>query len=267
MTAGERAAPATALTIAGFDSGGAAGMPADLKTFALLGVYGLGVITAATAQNSVAITALHYLPPEFVAAQLEAVLSDYGAAAIKSGFIGRAELIETIAGVLTRYPVANLVVDPVLVNHKGEAMFTPAVTGAYRRKLFPLARLVTPNRREGELLAGFPIHTLEDGERAVRAIRATGPQAVLLKGIPVGEQVIDLFFDGHTLRRFESPKIETENRHGSGDTLSAATVAFLAQGEETLPAIQRARRFTRRAIQGAIHWRLGQGHGPLNHWH
>jgi hydroxymethylpyrimidine/phosphomethylpyrimidine kinase len=257
--------PAKALTIAGSDSGGAAGLQADLKTFTALGVYGMSVVTVVTAQNSVAVHAVQAMPPQLVAGQLDAVLSDYGADAVKSGFIGRTDLIETIAGCLVAHQVNNLVVDPVLVNHRGEAMFPTAVVAAYHNHLLPLACLVTPNRREAELLAGMPVVTPADMQTAAQAIYAAGATAVLVKGVREGDDIVDLLFDGRETFLFRSPWLDTANSHGSGDTLSAAIVAYLAQGVELLTAVRQARHFTYQALQTAVSWRLGRGHGPLNH--
>jgi hydroxymethylpyrimidine/phosphomethylpyrimidine kinase len=255
--------PAKVLTIAGSDSGGAAGLQADLKTFTALGAYGMSVATAATAQNSVQVTAVHFMPPDFVAAQLDAVLSDYGAAAVKTGFIGRGELIGLIAAKLSGYHLQNVVVDPVLVNHRGEAMFVTAVMETYRAYLLPLADLLTPNRREAELLLKRSILTPADGEEAARALVAQGAKAVLLKGVADGEMLVDLLFDGCDCRHFRAPRIQTNNTHGSGDALSAAIVVYLAQGLELVAAVAEARQFVRAGIAAAVDWRLGAGHGPI----
>jgi hydroxymethylpyrimidine/phosphomethylpyrimidine kinase len=257
--------PAKVLTIAGSDSGGAAGLQADLKTFTALGVYGMSVVTAVTAQNSHEVRAVHFLPAAFVVAQLEAVLSDYGAGAIKTGFIGNAALIAQIAGMLTSYGLPPLVVDPVLVNHRGEAMFGDDVPAAYLTQLAPLARLITPNAREASLLADMTVDSVAAAGRAAAVIRQRGAASVLITGIVAGVEVIDLLDDGEQ-QLFRSPRIATGNMHGSGDTLSAAVTAFLAQGDELLPAIEQARAFTNGAIRRAAGWRLGAGHGPLAHF-
>lgn len=257
--------PAKALTIAGSDSGGAAGLQADLKTFTALGVYGMSVITAVTAQNSREVRAVHYLPAGFVAAQIEAVLSDYGAGAIKTGFIGNADLIAEIAGTLAGFGPPPLVVDPVLVNHRGEPMFGDDVPAAYLGHLAPIARLITPNTREAGLLAGMTVDSMEAAGRAAAAIRQSGVAAALITGMVAGEEVIDLLDDGKQ-QIFRSPRIMTRNTHGSGDTLSAAVTASLAQGKDLLTAVEQARAFTRRAIRRAVGWRMGGGHGPLAHF-
>ncbi|MCI0397782.1 MAG: bifunctional hydroxymethylpyrimidine kinase/phosphomethylpyrimidine kinase [Chloroflexi bacterium] len=261
--------PLKLLTIAGSDSGGAAGLQCDLKTFTALNAYGMSVVTAVTAQNSLAVAAVYYLPADFVAAQLLAVLSDYGAAAAKTGFIGRVDIVEAIAATLAAHPIRRLVVDPVLVNHRGEPMFTPAVVQAYQERLLPLATLVTPNRREAALLAGRPVEavtTIREMAGAAQAIYACGPGAVLVKGGRDGEEMADVLYDGRTLATFRSPRVDTDNLHGSGDTLSAAVCVFLAQGLPLAEAVRHAHHFTAGAIRGGAAWRLGAGHGPISVW-
>ncbi len=264
--------PPPVLTIGGSDSGGAAGIQADLKSFTALRVYGMSALTAVTAQNSARVAAVHYLPAEFLAAQIDAVLQDYGAAAIKSGFIGRAELVRAAAERLRYWQgeeperVGPLVVDPVLVNHRHEAMFGPEVTEAYRKALLPLATLVTPNRAEAALLTGQAVDGVAAAERAARALHSMGVRHVLVKGLAHGEQMADLFFDGVTCLTLASRRVETGNSHGSGDTLSAAIAAGLARGLPLLEAVRRGREYTLAALRGSRDWRLGAGHGPLRHW-
>ncbi len=264
--------PLPLLTIAASDSGGAAGAQADLKTWAALGVYGLCALTAVTAQNSVLVQQVHFLPPEMIAAQIDAVLSDYGAVAIKTGFLGRVGLIEVIAerlaywggdggGLPTR---PTLIVDPVLVNHRGEAMFPPDVADAYRRWLLPLADLVTPNLAEAALL-GLSDENHRSAPTTLLNPDPAGPQRILLKGIRRSEEMVDVYWDGQ--RRMELPQalIATTNTHGSGDTLAAAICAFRAAGHDWPEAIRRAQAFTHAAIRRGADWRLGAGHGPLGH--
>ncbi|MDT8305641.1 MAG: bifunctional hydroxymethylpyrimidine kinase/phosphomethylpyrimidine kinase [Anaerolineae bacterium] len=264
--------PPAVLTIGGSDSGGAAGIQADLKSFTAWRVYGMSVLTAVTAQNSVRVAGVHYLPPDFVAAQIDAVLEDYGAAAVKTGFTGRTELVEIIAGRLhawhTGEParVGPLVVDPVLVNHRSEPMFAPEVGDAYCDLLLPQATLVLPNRAEAALLTGEPVTTLASAETAARALAAMGARNVLVKGIPAGQEIADLFFDGQHVQIWRAPRLDTANRHGSGDTLSAAIAAALALGLPLDVAIAEARAYTQAALRGGSAWRLGAGHGPLAHW-
>ena len=260
--------PLPLLTIAGSDSGGAAGLQADLKTWTALGCYGMSAITAVTAQNSAHVAGVHTLPPAFVAAQIDAVLSDYGAAAIKTGFLGRVAIVEAVAerlrywmggGLPTR---PTLVIDPVLVNHRGEAMFAPEVAEAYRDLLFPLADLVTPNRAEAALLG-----LIDEGHRLApttlpQSDRA-GSMRVLLKGTRRGDEMVDVYWDGQTQTERPQPRIDTSNTHGSGDTLSAAVCAYVALGHAWTDAIHRAQSFTHAAIGRGAAWRLGAGHGPV----
>lgn len=257
--------PPKVLTVAGSDSGGAAGLQADLKTFSALGVYGMCAITAVTAQNSVEVRAVQWLPPSFVLDQLEAVVSDYGATAAKTGFIGRAAVVAIVAGFFEDWHPAHLVVDPILVNHRGEAMFSEDVSEAYRRLLFPIADLVTPNIAEAALLVGRPIHDLTEAEEAAREIQDSGPTGVLITGITQANEMADLLLSNGELMVLRGPRLKTINTHGSGDALSAAVCASLAKGEDVGNAVKFARRFTIQAIERGAEWRLGQGHGPLGY--
>lgn len=263
--------PAKVLTIGGSDSGGAAGLQADLKTFTALGVYGMSAVSVVTAQNSVRVGAVHALPPDLLAAQIGLVLSDYGADAVKTGFLGQRQLVEAVAGTLRPFlqkKQTPLVVDPVLVNHRGEAMFDDAVTDAYRTHLLPGCTLLTPNRREAALLSGETGTAWADVGAAAHALLQLGASAVLVKGVWRDDGAFgDLFHDGERLHFLEGDYVETIHTHGSGDTLSAAVAAFLAQGLSLLEAIQSARAFTAKAIRGGAQWQMGAGHGPLDHLH
>ena len=261
--------PVKVLTIAGSDSGGAAGLQADLKTWTVLGVYGMSVITAVTAQNSVRVSNIQYLSSDLVSAQVKSVLSDYGAQAVKTGFIGRVELIEVISEGLHTYKPIHLIVDPVLVNHQGQAMFNHDVVQAYCNRLLPLANLITPNWLEATLLSGLSAADLQqpDGLRtAVARLHDFGPTHVLITGMSDADQMIDYWSDGTQLVQLPTPHIETKNRHGSGDTLSAAVCAFLAKGKSMPSAIAGAQEFTAAALRAAASWQLGHGHGPLSHF-
>lgn len=252
------------LTIGGSDSGGAAGVQADLKTFTALGVYGMSALTVVTAQNSEVVAGVEWLPAGFITDQITTVLSDYGADAIKTGFIGQAEAIIAIANALP--PDIPLVVDPVLVNHRGASMFGADVTQAYLEHLIPRATLITPNRLEAALLAGREIESLDGMVKAAMQLQAQGANSVLVKGWREGDDIIDVWCDpGRDTHLLTSPHITTKNTHGSGDTLSAAIATYLAKGEKLGNAIHQARQFTHRAIKNAAHWQLGKGHGPLNH--
>lgn len=253
--------PVRLLTIGGSDSGGAAGIQADLKTFTALGVYGMSAITVVTAQNSVEVTGVSFMSPDFLGQQLDAVLSDYGTDAVKTGFIGNADLIQTIAERLRGFYVEQVVVDPVLVNHKGEAMFGDEVMQAYSEHLLPMATLITPNFHEAKLLAGVDAEAAELAEIIYEKSNA----AVLIKGRPDEGKITDHFFDGQTHLPFSGMVIRTENLHGSGDTLSAVIATYLAKGQPLTQAITQARAITGHAISTAANWQLGTGHGPLNH--
>lgn len=255
--------PVKLLTIAGSDSGGAAGLQADLRTWALLGAYGLSVVTAVTAQNSLAVQAMQFMSPAFITAQLEAVLSDYGADAAKTGFLGRVDIIETAVACLRRFSVPQVIVDPVLVNHRGESMFPAEVTRAYIDALLPLADLLTPNLAEAALLLGKPVNNLAQAETAVRQLHDLGPQTVLLKRLPHEDKYIDLFFDGRKSVALETAVLHTANTHGSGDTLSAAVCAFWARGDGMETAVRHAQQFTTTAIRNAALWQFSAGHGPV----
>jgi hydroxymethylpyrimidine/phosphomethylpyrimidine kinase len=255
--------PHKLLTIAGSDSGGAAGLQADLRVWTVLGAYGMSVVTAVTAQNSLAVKGIEFMPGNFIKVQMDAVLSDYGADAVKTGFLGRREIVEDVSAWLSLYTPPNIVIDPVLVNHMGEAMFAPDVVQAYVGLMFPIADLVTPNRREAELLTGLAVKTVADVETAVRHIHAFGPQNVLIKGGRKGNELVDVLFDGEQITHFSSPHVYTHNTHGSGDTLSAAICAFLAMGDGMETAVRRAHHLTHTAIQNAAAWQFSHGHGPV----
>ncbi len=258
--------PTKLLTVAGSDGGGAAGLQADLKTFAVLGAYGLSALTAVTAQNSLQVTAVRYLPAPFVAAQIDAALADYGARAAKTGFLGRPAIVAAVADRLRAHGLQTILVDPVLVNHRGEAMFPPSVVAAYRRHLLPLAALLTPNRAEAGLLTGRPVDTLADMAPAGRRLLDDGAHAVLITGGRRADRVVDVLCTADEVLELDAPWLDTRNTHGSGDTLSAAILVFWASGRPLPAAVRAGLRFTHEALRAARGWRLGGGHGPLAHW-
>ena len=257
--------PPKVLTIAGSDSGGAAGLQADLKTFTTLGVYGMSAVTAVTAQNSEEIKVVHPVPNEVVAAQIDAVLGDYGADSVKTGLIGRVEIIKTIAELLQSHKQAKVIIDPVLVNHRGDSMFTADVVAAYVKYLLPIADVITPNLAEASILTGRSVRSRNDMEKAARIILGMGPRGVLIKGFREKTDVVDLLSDQVIYTQFRSRWIDTKNTHGSGDTLSAAICALLALGLSLIDAVQKAHDFTRQAILFGADWEMGSGHGPI--WH
>lgn len=260
--------PVKVLTVGGSDPCGAFGVYADLKTFTALGGYGMGVVTVVTAQNSVGWYGAEFVRPELIAQQLDAVLGDYGAGAVKTGFLGRVEVIEVVAMKLREYGVEKVVVDTVLVNNRGKGMFGAEVTAAYQELLFPLATVITPNVWEAAVLLGEEPQAELDGREVAEALyELLGGGAVFLKRTRMDEtQIEDLFFDGEQMALLGTPRMETRNVSGSGDTLSAAIVVGLAEGRPLFEAVERGQAFTHRALQVAQGWRLAEGNGPLGQW-
>ncbi len=255
-----------ALTIAGSDSGGGAGIQADLKTFAALGVYGTSVLTAITAQNTVGVTAVHDIPVEIIAAQLDAVLGDIGTDAAKTGMLSSAAIIATVAEGVRRHGVTKLVVDPVMVAKSGDHLLRPEAVGALRELLLPLALIVTPNIPEAETLAGMTIATDEDRREAAKRIAAFGPRYVIVKGGHALGDPVDFLYDGRVITAIESgPRIDTPNTHGTGCTFSAAIAAGLARGDDVERAVRAAKVYITEALRHS--YRVGAGHSPVNHFH
>jgi hydroxymethylpyrimidine/phosphomethylpyrimidine kinase len=254
-----------ALTIAGSDSGGGAGIQADLKTFVAFGVYGASAITAVTAQNTVGVRAIHEVPPEVVAAQIDAVLDDIGADAAKTGMLSSAAIIEAVADRLRAHSFAPLVVDPVMVAKSGDALLRPEAVRALIELLLPLAAVVTPNAPEAAVLSGVEVRDTESAREAARRIHALGPTLVIVKGGHLdGERSDDLLFDGRSFEVLSGRRIDTPHTHGTGCTFSAAIAACLACGLEPSAAAREARAFLQGAIEHAEP--LGAGHGPVNHF-
>jgi hydroxymethylpyrimidine/phosphomethylpyrimidine kinase len=251
------------LTVAGSDSGGGAGIQADLKTFAALGVHGTSAITAITAQNTLGVTEILELPTAMIEAQIEAVMVDIGAAAAKTGMLSSAAIIEVVAGAVKRHGIRNLVVDPVMVAKGGARLLRDDAVDALRRLLLPLALVVTPNLPEAEVLLGRSIRTLDERRQAARDLVGLGAHAAVLKGGHADEQLaIDHYFDGTELVELHSPRIATSNTHGSGCVFSAAIAAELAKGRDPLAAVHQAKEFITGAIERALE--VGRGHGPVN---
>lgn len=256
---------AKALTIAGSDSGAGAGIQADLKTFSALGVYGSTVITAITAQNTLGVTAVHEIPTEIIAAQLDAVLSDIGAQAAKTGMLSSAEIIETVAEGVRRHGIEKLVVDPVMVAKSGDRLLREDAVEALRQVLLPLALVITPNVPEAEVLAGREIASETDMIEAARAIHALGPRYVVVKGGHLPGEAVDILFDGHALERFALPRVPTRHTHGTGCTFSAAIAAYLARGEEVPAAVWHAKQYLHEALRHA--YPIGAGQSPVHHFY
>jgi hydroxymethylpyrimidine/phosphomethylpyrimidine kinase len=258
-----------ALTIAGSDPGGGAGIQADLKTFAACGVYGASVIAALTAQNTRGVSGVHVVPPDFVTAQLDAVFDDLDIRAVKTGMLARADVIGAVVAALRRWSPPNLVVDPVMIATSGSALLAPDAVVALRETLLPLARLITPNLPEAATLLGDAVATCEgDIERQGRALLALGCGAVLIKGgHGTGATSVDYLFDRDGVVRFSAPRLATRNAHGTGCTLASAIAAGLAHGRDLPSAVRRAKDYVTAAIAAADRLNVGRGEGPLHHFH
>lgn len=254
-----------ALTIAGSDSGAGAGIQADLKTFAAFGVYGVTVLTAVTAQNTVGVRAVQEIDPDVIAAQVDAVAEDFSIAALKTGMLSSAAIIEVVAGAIQRHRLKPLVVDPVMVAKSGDRLLREDALAAMCQRLLPMARVVTPNIPEAEVLSGIPIRTLDDRIAAARVIMSRGAQAVIVKGghAPL-DPVVDVLVDQDGVTSFSAPRVETDQTHGTGCTFSAAIVAGLATGLSLQAAVHQARTYLSRVLVAAPG--LGHGHGPLQHF-
>jgi hydroxymethylpyrimidine/phosphomethylpyrimidine kinase len=254
-----------ALTVAGSDSGGGAGIQADLKTFQMLEVYGMSVITAVTAQNTLGVQGIYDIPVEGIAAQFDAVMEDLGADAVKTGMLSRPEVIELVAGKIKQYGISRLIVDPVMVAKGGAMLLAPEAKDTLRTRLLPLAALVTPNVPEAEVLTGRSIRTLQDMKDAARAIvEDYGAGAAIVKGGHMEGDPTDVLFDGSEFHLFTAKRHSTRHTHGTGCTFSAAATARLAQGEVLLKAVSLAKEFITAAIEDELG--IGGGHGPTNHW-
>jgi hydroxymethylpyrimidine/phosphomethylpyrimidine kinase len=259
--------PAVAMTIAGSDSGGGAGIQADLKTFAALGVFGTSVLTAVTAQNTVAVLGVRALEPAFVDLQIEAVLNDLPVAAVKTGMLSSAATVAVVARRAAAGDLPHLVVDPVMVTSTGTPLLDDDGVAAYLDLLLPHAAVCTPNMREAALLASMEVSDLDTMEGAARRLAEYGPGVVVVKGGHLGGEVApDVVLAGGVLSVFEGPRVESANDHGTGCSLAAAIAAHLARGADALTAVAEAKAFVARAISGAASWTLGAGHGPLDHF-
>jgi len=253
------------LTVAGSDSGGGAGIQADLRTFAAHGVHGTSAITAVTAQNSVAVLDWVALDPRMVVAQMEAVASDMPVAAAKTGMLATATIVSAVAAALERLRLPLVVVDPVMVAKSGDRLLDRDAEAAYRERLLPLATVVTPNLPEAESLLGRPVRTLAQMREAARALHAMGPRAVVVKGGHLEGDAVDVFWDGERMEDLSAPRIATKNTHGTGCTYSAAIAARLALGDSLLDAVRGAKAYLTEAIRRS--YSVGRGHGPVDHLH
>jgi len=259
---------AIALTIAGSDSGGGAGIQADLKTFSALGVYGAIVITAITAQNTLGVSAVEDVSPAMIAAQIDAVCADLALNAVKIGMVSRVSTIETIADRLVHHGLRP-VLDPVMVATSGDRLLQADAIDALKTKLLPLCLVVTPNLPEAALLTGMPLAADEaDMVAQAHALVAAGAGAALVKGgHGGGEDSVDIFFDGLETRRFALPRLQTDNNHGTGCTLSAAIAAGLARGLGLPDAVREAKEYVHQALAAGVRLAIGSGRGPVHHFH
>ena len=254
------------LTIAGSDSSAGAGIQADLKTFAALGVYGTCAITAITAQNTRGVTAVQETPPDIVAAQIDAVAADIRPDAVKTGMLASAPIVEVVAAKVREYGLPNLVVDPVMVAKSGDRLLRDDAVTVLRDLLLPLAAVVTPNLPEAEVLAGFAIDSDEDVRRAAKEIVGLGARAVVVKGgHREAAEAVDVLYDGTTFRDYSAPRIDTTSTHGTGCTFASAIAAYLARGEPLAEAVGRAKEYLTEALRRA--YPIGGGHGPVHHFH
>lgn len=250
------------LTIAGSDSGGGAGIQADLKVITVLGGFGLSAVTALTAQNTVGVHGVHAVPLEFIAQQIDVVMSDIGADAAKTGMLATPEIVKVVADAISRHRIEPLVVDPVMVAKSGDVLLAQEAQQALKTELLPLAYAVTPNLPEAEVLCGFPVRDLESMRAAAREIAQLGPQYVIVKGGHLDGRAVDILFDGSDFTTFDGPRLEQDNTHGTGCSFSAALATLLGQGVAIKEAVDQAKQYITRAIAAGLP--LGNGHGPTD---
>ena len=253
------------LTIAGSDSGGGAGIQADLKTFAALGVYGLSALTAVTAQNTQSVTLVETLSPAMVAAQIEAVVTDIGVDAVKTGMLVNAAIIEAVAAKVREHNLPNLVVDPVMVAKSGEPLLERSAIAALVSRLLPLTVVVTPNLPEAGALVGRGVATAEDIRWAARRIVEMGAKNVVIKGGHRQGDAVDVLYDGAEFTEFSAPRVAASGSHGTGCTFASAIAAELAKGASVREAVARAKQYITAALEHS--YPLGQGHGPVHHFY
>ncbi len=253
------------LTIAGSDSGGGAGIQADLKTFAALGVYGASAITAITAQNTQRVARVHHLPPDLVAAQIDAVASDIGIDAAKTGMLGTAAVIEVVAAKVGEYELRPLVVDPVMVAESGDGLLEPDAIDTLRERLLPLATVLTPNVPEAEALLGRSLDSWDDIREGAKEIVALGVGAVVITGGHGEGPAVDLLYDGTAFHEFTASRVDTTSTHGTGCTFASAIAAGLAKGSDMRGAVAMAKAYVTKALQAA--YPVGQGRGPVHHFY
>ena len=250
------------LTIAGSDSGGGAGIQADLKVITVLGGFGMSAITALTAQNTVGVHGVHAVPLEFITQQIDVVMDDIGTDAAKTGMLATPEIVQVVAEAVSRHRIEPLVVDPVMVAKSGDLLLAREAQQALKTELLPLAYAVTPNLPEAEVLCGFPVRDLESMRAAALEIAQLGPQYVIVKGGHLVGRAVDILFDGNGFTTFDGPRLEQDNTHGTGCSFSAALATLLGQGMEIKAAVDQAKQYITRAIAAGMP--IGNGHGPTD---
>ncbi len=250
------------LTIAGSDSGGGAGIQADLKVITVLGGFGMSAITALTAQNTVGVHGVHVVPLEFITQQIDVVMDDIGADAAKTGMLATPEIVKVVADAVSRHRIEPLVVDPVMVAKSGDVLLAQEAQQAVKTVLLPLAYAVTPNLPEAEVLCGFPVRDLESMRVAAREIHQMGPKHVIVKGGHLDGRAVDLLFDGNDFTVYDGPRLEQDNTHGTGCSFSAALATLLGQGVAIKEAVDLAKQYISRAIEAGL--AIGKGHGPTD---
>jgi hydroxymethylpyrimidine/phosphomethylpyrimidine kinase len=256
------------LSVAGSDPSGGAGIQADLKTFSALGTYGAAAITALTAQNTCGVSGVLPIPASFVTDQLDALFTDLDIRAVKTGMLGGPEVVEAVAGAVSRYRVKNLVVDPVMVAASGDRLVSDETVAAIRDRLLPVATLVTPNLPEAATLLGWDEVTSSTMTKAAESLLALGPAAALVKaGHAEGPEAVDVLADAEGIREYRAPRIDTRNTHGTGCTLASAIAARLAHGAQLRDAVDIAKRYLTGALRAADSLRVGHGRGPVHHFH
>ena len=258
----------TVLTIAGSDSGGGAGIQADIKAISAMGCYAASAITAITVQNTLGVQAVHPVPLEILRGQIDAVLSDIGADAIKIGMLHSSEVVNLVAEMIEKYQIRNIVLDPVMVSTSGHRLIEEDAVEVIKTRLMPLARVITPNVPEAEILAGCKIAGEDEFEAIARRLSDNGNVSVLMKaGHLSGDSLVDYFYNAEddTITRLQSKRVQTKNTHGTGCTLSSAFAASLAKGENLTDAAISAKRYIEQAIISGAEYDIGKGHGPVNH--
>jgi hydroxymethylpyrimidine/phosphomethylpyrimidine kinase len=255
-----------ALTIAGSDSGGGAGIQADLKTFTAFGVFGMSAITALTAQNTVGVQGIFEVTPEFIMEQIKSIMSDIGTDAAKTGMLANEVIVNTVAEAIEQFHIPNVVVDPVMIAKSGDPLLSESARQTIKQRLIPLATVVTPNLFEAEAMLNMKIRTIEDMKTAARELKKTGCKWIVIKGghLQNEKEAVDVVFEGQNFYVLKTPRFETKNTHGTGCTFSSAIAAGLAKGYEPLKAIEQAKQYITEAIKQSFP--IGSGHGPTNHF-